>query len=105
MRRPARAKKARPGRVAGLFRADGEAELALVFDQAPPEFGRTPPGGYREWHRAVQRAYRAQASRIVDALYEHVPGGLVDALLAELCDRRASILRCGFGGLARKARS
>ncbi len=37
--------------------------------------------------------YEKQASKIVDALQAHLPGGTLDAVLRELCKRKACLFR------------
>lgn len=41
---------------------------------------------------ATRAAYQKEARRLVGAMESHLPGGLMDALLAVLCERRASLL-------------
>ncbi len=78
--------------MAGLYHASDADRLTLVFDAAPPEFERTDVD-FPEWERLHRDAYRQNAALLVDALEHHAPGALMDALLAELCTRKASILR------------
>jgi hypothetical protein len=81
-------------RIVGLYRASDAAKLTLVFDAAPPEFPDEPlAADPRQWEKLHREAFRACAVRICDALDSHIPVALTDALLAELCSRKASILR------------
>ena len=57
-------------------------ELHLIADCAPP----------RDNLDSVRKAYRHQARVIVEGILESRPGGLVDAVLAELMRVKASLL-------------
>lgn len=45
---------------------------------------------------AALATHEGDASRLADALLDALPGGTVDRLLAELLERRASLLRVRF---------
>jgi hypothetical protein len=62
--------------------------LTIICDQSVPDMEQT------EDYRTV---YRQEAVRLLDAMSATMPGGLVDALLAELCARKASLLRVPLG--------
>lgn len=61
--------------------------LTLVFDTEPPQLVS------ENYLHQYQRLYQSQASIMLDALEKHIPGGLYDALFAEMARRKASILR------------
>lgn len=64
--------------------ARGEIEpLTIVCEDPVPDLVEV------EDYRAF---YQEAARRLLDALGETVPGGLMDALLAELCHRKAVLL-------------
>lgn len=60
--------------------------VQLVFDQQIPDFA---PGAARAF-------YRGEASRLADALWDALPGGVVDQLAAELLSRVAVRLKVGL---------
>jgi hypothetical protein len=45
-----------------------------------------------KWRDELSSTYRGDATAIADVLIETLPGGTVDALMAELLQRRASLL-------------
>lgn len=64
---------------------DQEVEpLTLVFDFSVPA---------HEHVEDFRKFYRQAAGELLDAMTEAAPGGLMDALFAELCARKASLLR------------
>lgn len=69
-------------------------DLEIVFDRPADD---VYPAGERSGDERPdltrRRRYRVEADRIVDALEAHLPGGLLDALFASLCARKASCLR------------
>ncbi len=68
------------------------ADLVIEFDMdAPDDHYATRPG--EPPHLSAKFAYRKEADRIVDALAEHLPGGLFDAIFASMCSHTASVLR------------
>ena len=69
--------------------------LAIIADHEVPLLNEK----IVDVHQTVQqqrRMYKLQAEEIVEAMYHHLPGGLVDALLIELLDRKASVFRVAF---------
>lgn len=46
-----------------------------------------------DWELIARARYRDDAKRIVEGLVASLPGATVDALLVELLDRKASLLR------------
>jgi hypothetical protein len=58
--------------------------LTIVCDLHPPQ-GSDP--------EVLRGAFQHAASTLVDAMLKSMPRGLVDHLLAELCERKASNLR------------
>lgn len=55
-----------------------------------------PEGDSPSWVQQMQKIFQADACAIVDLLYETLPGGTIDQVLAELCQRKASLLRVRF---------
>lgn len=71
--------------------------LVLRFEGAPIDATMSRDG------LVVQRAYyAATATRIVDLFNSHLPGGLTDAIFAELAHRQASVLRVANAGRGRR---
>lgn len=66
--------------------------LTLVFDTEPPQITKD---NYQQMYRQL---YAVQASIILDAMEQHIPGGLYDALFAEMARRKASIFRVAYKG-------
>lgn len=75
------------------LRANGSVELlTIIFDQPIPDLkGGSEP--HQEWLWACRRHYRSQASLLVEAMEKTLPGGLMDALLGVLLERKASIFK------------
>ena len=46
-----------------------------------------------DWEEKSLAFFEIQATLIVDALQTHLPGGTLDAVLRELCKRKACLLR------------
>ena len=65
-----------------LHRAIGGLPLVVEIDEETPELGRA----------TQELGYRTEASLLADALYASLPGGVIDRLLIELLERRASRL-------------
>lgn len=40
----------------------------------------------------MKRRYQKEARRIVDAMSQHLPGGLTDAIFSVFCEKKASLL-------------
>lgn len=66
--------------------AVGADPVLLELSQPIPELTGEYAQGYRRW-------YAMHAEGFVDALYAGAPGGLVDAIFAEMAKRAAGILR------------
>lgn len=45
---------------------------------------------------AVRNLYDEQGKTLCDALFSHLPGGTIDALIRNLLERRASLFRIPF---------
>ncbi len=56
-----------------------------------------PPSNSIDEARFLVSIYEADAERIARALFDHLPGGTFDRLLAVLLARKASTLRIPFG--------
>ncbi len=68
------------------------AEDCTIFIQLPmPDFKDS------DWAEKSLVFFEQQATEIVDALQDHLPGGTLDAVLRELCKRRACLLRVPIG--------
>lgn len=68
--------------------SEAVADLSIVLDREPPPFEKSKfPLG----QAAVY--YRQRARAIVKALLECAPGGLVDAIFAELAHEKATLFR------------
>lgn len=64
--------------------------VTLVFDQEIPGFTSG----------AARAAYHVEAVRLADALWDALPGGVVDQLAAELLSRVAVRLKVGLEPIA-----
>ena len=49
--------------------------------------------------RAAQERFAAQGVALADAIWETCPGGTIDALIAEMLKRRASLFRVRFSAV------
>ncbi len=54
---------------------------------------RIPDYNCKDWAKQSLVFYEQQATVIVDALQFHLPGGTTDAVLRELCKRKACLFR------------
>jgi hypothetical protein len=82
-------------KTVGIHRAEpinghGGEPTVISITELAPAFG---PIGEVEVAVAL---WTEQGKRLADALYDSLPGGTLDALLAELFRRRASLFRVGF---------
>ncbi|KKN06130.1 hypothetical protein LCGC14_1080330 [marine sediment metagenome] len=77
--------------VRGFFYADGGEATTLHLDTPVTELRRAG------WEEAYRDMYQGQAERFVAELLDAAPGGLVDAIFAELARRKASVLRVPLG--------
>lgn len=67
--------------------ADAEAEsVTIVIDTAVPDL---PAGG--DWEQHARTYFEEQAATLADALFETLPGGTLDRLLAEFLRRKAAL--------------
>jgi len=62
-------------------------DLTLVFDEEIPS-----PGKGGAWEPVFRECLMVEGKKLADALCDVLPGGVVDALLVELLDRK----RCMF---------
>jgi hypothetical protein len=68
--------------------ADGVTTvLSVHFELTVPQFKGD------DWQRQARDYYRIHAAALVEALGDHAPGGLFDAVLGEMAHRRSSLLR------------
>lgn len=78
----------------GRFPYATDAEPAAIrFDVPVPAFGLPPGRDLRTFEAEVHGFYSEHARRFADVLRDHAPQAFVDHLLAELCARRASLLK------------
>lgn len=70
----------------------------IVIDQPPTTIDRVPDESGPDWEKRWRAFYREQAKQMCDLLEASLPGGTYDALLAELCERKACILRVPYHG-------
>jgi hypothetical protein len=61
--------------------------------------GEVPEFRGEQWENEASAWYRHQAIMLADSLFAAIPGGTIDQLLAELCERMASKLRVRQGGV------
>jgi hypothetical protein len=48
------------------------------------------------WERTLRNFYGDEAKKVSDFLFAHMPGGLIDALFAEMARRKASVFSVTF---------
>lgn len=61
-------------------------DLTLVFSEQPPDFSSN-----ENWLNQTKEHYRQQANIIVSEMAIHVPGGLFDAIFAEMAAFKAGV--------------
>jgi hypothetical protein len=71
--------------------ADGASPAILRLDLKVTEFLSQQPEAGEQWYMARRLAYQAEAKRFVHVMLTHMPGGLVDAVFAELAAQKASL--------------
>jgi hypothetical protein len=72
----------------------GSREVASLFVEAVVDINEELPNNTSESdHRLF---YDSQARSLVSAMFHTLPGGLIDAILIELMQRRASIFHVPF---------
>ncbi len=69
----------------------GAGDFTIEISGSIPNFGE-------DWVEQSMEFFEEQASLIVDALQTHLPGGTLDAVLRELCKRKACLFRVPIGG-------
>lgn len=72
------------------YYANGADPLRVEFSAQMPSYDVRM--SEFEYERQNEKFFAIESQRIVAVLWEHLPGGLVDALFAEFCRRKASIL-------------
>ena len=71
----------------GFPHAEGRDQVSIAFDSRVPDFSGAA------FDSKARAYYNAEALRLSDILFDHLPGGLLDALFGHLCLRMATILR------------
>lgn len=66
--------------------------LTLVFDQPLPDDITGP-----DWERRRLELYTTEGKALADALREHLPGGLFDALMVAMLEHKRSLFRVRWG--------
>ena len=74
-------------------RGDRFAPVVIRIAEVIPPIEGHDPGVFER----AQALYADQGRQVAQALYDSLPGGTMDALLAELLERRASLFRVSFG--------
>lgn len=72
------------------FQADGADPGALWMDRPVTDAMKSDLSGV-EWHNDMRRQYHEEAVCVVDFMQRHMPQGLVDHIMAELCLRKANL--------------
>lgn len=54
-------------------------------------FTKDLPEGLPENYDLLRDWFHQEAIRVVDKMYDHLPGGLTDAIFAEMAHRKASL--------------
>lgn len=79
-----------------IYRADGpEVEPALIrIEHEAPDLPHNIPSG--EYAQRAGVRFASEGAALAEAIWSSCPGGTVDALIAALLARRASLLRVTF---------
>ena len=76
---------------AGRLRGETPVEvLTIVCDQEMPEITGDNTVA------TLRSIFQNDGKALADAMFEHLPGGTIDELLAEMMTRRASMFRVSF---------
>ncbi len=76
----------------------GEVQPVLIRIEAEmPDCINEYKGHHRDWMKAHDEFYTAEAVKIVDAMQQSLPQATLDRILVELCGRTASLYRVPFG--------
>ncbi len=65
-------------------------DLVITATEQIPDLSRV------ETLKQVAELYKIQGEKVADALFAHLPGGTVDAILARMLERRASLFAVRF---------
>lgn len=68
---------------------DPVEDLQVMVTESIPKFDFKDD----TWENQTRDFYDDQATKLVDVFVKHLPGGTVDALLRELCKRKACLFR------------
>ena len=76
-----------------IYRADGDVPPVLIRIA-----GEAPPISYAdpEFVRKTQTRFASEGAALAEAIWQSCPGGTIDALIAALFARRASMFRVAF---------
>ena len=66
-------------------------DVTITITGEPPKFAGD------DWQEQAHLWHECEAADIVNALRDSLPGGTLDAILAELLIHRASLLRVAYG--------
>jgi hypothetical protein len=79
-----------------VYRADGEEAQPVVIrvEQPMPAIQYDLPVG--EFTQRASARFASEGAALAEAIWSSCPGGTVDALIAALLTRRASLLRVAF---------
>ncbi len=82
------------GKTVHVHRADATRDepvqpVTIAIDLEQPPYG----AGWTDYARDAKALFTADATKIADALRDALPGGTLDALVAELMTRRAVLFR------------
>ncbi len=84
---------------ADATRSEPVPPVTICIDLAQPDHNPNADG----YARHTQTLFATDAARIADALGQALPGGTLDALLAELMTRRATLFRVRLPWAAEEA--
>lgn len=80
-----------------VCRDDIIESVEIWIDRTIPQTEYDPRTVSTTWEETVRRFYNAEAKELAEALWKSLPGGTFSALVAEMLEKRASLLRVPFG--------
>ena len=71
--------------------------LSLIFDKRLPHMtGDTGTAPLPHWEGRMHSYYECEGEQLAQALLAHLPGGLIDGLVAALLKHKASLLAVAY---------
>ena len=80
-----------------VYKANGPRELPDLHIEATEKIPATSVAADESLETFCRKMFGDEAKKIVDAMYASLPGGTLDAVFGELCQRNASIFHVLHG--------